>query len=81
MTKKSNINFEQAIFELEDIVSKLESGSLPLDESIDAFSNAVELIKVCEEKLSSAKQKVKILTEDENGVISDRPFTEISNET
>ena len=81
MASKKNINFEEAISELEDIVSKLECGALPLDESISAFENAVKLIRICEERLSFAKQKVKILTEDENGMISDRPFINSDNET
>ena len=81
MANKKDIKFEEAILELEDIVSKLEFGTLPLDESILAFENAVKLIKVCEEKLSMAKQQVKILTVDENGIVTDRPFIESNDET
>ena len=76
---KNNMKFEEAMVLLEDIVRKLESGSLPLDESLDAFSDAVKLVKICNEKLSEAEQKVKILTEGADGAIVDLPF-DINNE-
>lgn len=78
--KNNGLNFEGAIMKLEDIVAKLESGSLTLDESISEFEEAVGLIKLCEEKLSSAKHKVKILTEGEDGSITDMPFVNESND-
>lgn len=73
-SNKTNINFEDAMIKLEDIVMKLENGNLPLDESIEEFEQAVKLIRFCEEKLSTAKQKVKILTEGSDGLITDKPF-------
>ncbi len=75
MPKSEKINFEDAMIKLEDIVLKLESGNLKLDESIKEFEEAVKLIRFCEEKLSSAKQKVKILTEGADGSVTDKPFT------
>ena len=72
--KNNELKFEQAVEELENIVSRLESGALALDESISEFEKAVGLIKICEEKLSAAKQKVRILTEDKYGAVSDMPF-------
>ena len=82
MAKKTNsaLNFEEAMGNLEDIVLKLENGNLPLDESIKEFENAVKLIRLCEEKLSSAKQKVKILTEGTDGAITDLPFSAEEND-
>ena len=71
---KENINFEDAMLELEAIVRRLEAGSLSLDESLAAFENAVGLVKLCNEKLSAAEQKVRILTEGADGAVSDKPF-------
>ena len=68
------IKFEDAMVRLEGIVRKLEAGSLSLDESLSAFEEAVGLVKLCNEKLSSAEQKVRILTESSDGAISDKPF-------
>ena len=81
MTKVKDLKFEDAMLALEDSISRLESGNLALDESISEFENAVKLIKVCETKLSSAKQKVRILIEGEDGVVTDKPFDSDSYET
>ena len=71
---KKNMSFEEAVESLEDIVRKLESGSLSLDESIKSFEDAVRLVKFCNEKLDSAEQRVRILTEGEDGAVTDTPF-------
>lgn len=59
---------------LEDIVRKLESGGLSLDESLSSFEEAVKLVKFCTEKLDQAEKKVKILTEGADGSVTDLPF-------
>ncbi len=69
-----NIKFEEAIEKLDVIVSKLESGSVPLDDSLSLFEEGVALIKLCNEKLDMAEQKVRILTENEDGSVTDAPF-------
>lgn len=76
---KENINFEEAMLELEGIVKKLEAGSLSLGESLEAFEKAVGLVKLCNEKLQSAEQKVRILTESADGSVTDTPFDENEN--
>ena len=73
---KENIKFEEAMLSLEDIVRRLESGSLSLDESLEAFEKAVALVKICNDKLSFAEQRVRILTEGSDGTVSDAPFDE-----
>ena len=77
---KKNISFEQAITELEEITEKLDSGDLSLDESIEAFEKAVKLVKLCNEKLDAAEQRVRILTEAGDGTITDAPFDLDKNE-
>lgn len=69
MNKKKS--FEQTMAELEEKVKSLESGSLSLDESLEAFSEAVKLIKTCNSKLNGAKEKARILIENEDGSITD----------
>lgn len=57
--------FEENIQELEDIVKKLESGEVPLDDAIESFTSAMKLAKKCDEKLKSAEEQInKILTEN-----------------
>ncbi len=76
---KKNINFEEAMISLEDIVKKLESGALSLDDSLKAFEEGIGLVKLCNSKLDDAEQKVKILIEGKDGAVTDAPF-DVSNE-
>lgn len=71
---KNNVTFEEAMRVLDEAVSKLESGSLTLDESLATFEEAVKLIKVCNEKINSAEQKVKMLIQNAGGSVTDVPF-------
>ena len=79
MQKK--VKFEEAMAKLDSVVSKIESGGLTLDESIAAFEEGVKLIKICNESLESAENKVRLLTENSDGTVSDVPFEVSDNET
>ena len=68
------IKFEEAIVKLEDAVRLLEGGTLSLDESIEKYEEALKYVRICNETLDKAEQKVKILTESADGSITDRPF-------
>ena len=54
-------NFEAALTELDLLVEKMESGQLPLDQSLTAYERGTELLKFCESMLKDAEQKIKIL--------------------
>ena len=72
MEKK--ISFEEAMLSREDIVKKLECGGLSLEESLSSFEEAVKLVKICNEKIEAAEQKVKMLVENADGSVTDVPF-------
>jgi exodeoxyribonuclease VII small subunit len=55
--------FEDALAELEKIVANMESGQLPLEESLVAYKRGTELLKFCQQKIQDAEQQVRILTE------------------
>ena len=69
MAKKESIeqNFEQALAELEEVVEQLESGALPLDNSLAAFEKGVGLVKFCNQKLNEVEKKVELLLKDKDG--------------
>ena len=75
-----NMNFEEAIKKLESEVKRLESGNMTLDESIDAFEYAIKLVKICNEKLENAERRVRMLTENSDGTVTDVPF-DLGDET
>ena len=78
MQKK--ISFEEALAELESSVKKIESGELSLDESIAVFEESVRLIGICNKKIEDAEGRVRILTEQQDGSVSDAPFASYADE-
>jgi exodeoxyribonuclease VII small subunit len=54
-------DFESALAELEGLVERMESGQLPLEESLAAYKRGIELTTYCQQKLSAAEQQVKVL--------------------
>lgn len=64
----SELKFEAALAELEQIVQGMEGGRLPLEESIAAYRRGSELLKHCQQQLSDAENKIQIL---ENGALRD----------
>lgn len=62
--------FEEKMKDLETIVNELESGEIDLDSSIEKYTQAMKLVKECDEKLKIVEEQVnKIVTE--NGTIED----------
>lgn len=65
MAEKKELSFEENLNKLEEIVKKLESGDIPLDDAIKEFNLAMNLAKVCDEKLKKAEESLtKIVGED-----------------
>ena len=72
------MSYEEAVKELEKILSELESGNLNLDEAIKLFEKSVELSKLCFEKIKTTEGKVEIIKKELEG-ISIKPFIDIEN--
>ena len=66
--------FEQSMKKLEQIVQKLESGDLPLEEAMQKFEEGIKLSKLCSEKLDETEKKVTLLLQDQKGNVSEKPF-------
>jgi exodeoxyribonuclease VII small subunit len=60
-------NFEEAMKRLEAIVEQMESGELPLEDLIVRYEEGMKLVKVCQERLSSAEQRIEIITRNSAG--------------
>jgi exodeoxyribonuclease VII small subunit len=70
MAENKDITFEQAAKELEDIVRKLESGQIDLENAIKDYERGNELRKICEQKLGEAKLKVEKIIKTQDGKIT-----------
>ncbi len=66
--------FEATMARLEEIVSRLENGGAGLDESLAIFEEGVALVRQCNEILTQAEQKVKILVSQGEGDMAEEPF-------
>ena len=60
---KNTLDFESALLALEAIVSQMESGNLPLAQSLDAYKRGAALLQQCQESLGDAEQQVRILND------------------
>ena len=64
-----DLSFEESLEKLEEIVKKLETGEVPLDDLIEEFKNAMDLVKVCNEKLNSAEEAIAKIVQDNGELI------------
>lgn len=71
-------SFEEALQQLENVVKKLESPNLPLEESIKLFEEGMRLSGICSEKLEQAQMKIELLQKQASGEMKKVPFVEQS---
>jgi exodeoxyribonuclease VII small subunit len=76
MADELEMKFEEALHKLEAVVQRLESGELPLEESLRLFEEGVHLTKVCTRRLEEAERRITILLKNERGEIVETPFDE-----
>src|SRR6059036_1058405 len=65
--REAELNFEGAMDRLEKIVEQMESGKLPLEDLIVRYEEGMNLVKVCQERLAKAEQKIEIITRNSAG--------------
>ena len=73
-TPVSQMSFEEALAELESVVTRLEGGQVPLEESIRLYERGDALRKRCEEKLREAELKVEKIVAGPDGATGTEPF-------
>jgi exodeoxyribonuclease VII small subunit len=64
----TELSFEDALRELEQVVARLEKGEVPLEESIAFYARGAELRRHCEDKLKAAEARVLEITQGPDGV-------------
>src|ERR1700730_13182159 len=67
-------DFEQSLARLEEIVRKLGSANLSLDDAMKLFEEGVQLSRDCEKHLEEAEGKVEILLKKAGGEMAAEPF-------
>src|SRR5258708_3628998 len=73
MPRKQN-DFEKAFQQLEEIVKRLESEELPLDDALHLFEQGIGLSRFCNQKLEEVEKKIELILADAKGQPRVEPF-------
>jgi exodeoxyribonuclease VII small subunit len=73
-------SFEEALRELEQILSEIEGGQVGLEESLVKYERGNFLIRHCRGILSSAEQQIEILTKQADGSLKAEPLEEATEQ-
>lgn len=80
-----NSSFEAAFARLEEILEKMNSGTISLDESLSLYEEADKLILNCNKKLNDAERKIETLIKNRQGELilgtDQKPLTQDFNPT
>ncbi len=68
----AGMSFEAALAELEQVVARLESGDVPLEDSIELYARGADLRALCEEKLKAAETRVSQIAQGADGSVTAR---------
>jgi exodeoxyribonuclease VII small subunit len=60
---KTPASYEEALRELEQLVSTLESGEVPLDQLLSGYQRGAALLQFCKDKLQAVEEQIKVLDE------------------
>ena len=71
MSKEKNNNFEDNLKKLENIVDKLESGKIGLEESVNLYEEGMKIKKICDNKLQDIEMQIKKIKIKDNKVIKE----------
>lgn len=69
-------DFEISLKELEEIVSQLEAGDLPLERSLELFERGIKLSRECQKRLDEAERKLEMLVKSDGGEVQTQPVPE-----
>ncbi len=70
-TPAAPANYEAALQELEQLVSQLESGQMPLEQLLTGYQRGAELLNFCRDRLQAVENQIKVL---DDGVL--KPWTQ-----
>jgi exodeoxyribonuclease VII small subunit len=71
----TDLKFEDCLARLEQIVGRLETGNLPLEESLKIFEEGIGLARSCTRNHEDAEKRIEVLARDESGALGARPVS------
>jgi exodeoxyribonuclease VII small subunit len=70
----AQLSFEEALRALESVVRQLESGEVPLDESISLYEKGEKLRAACQARLDAATARIEQIVAKDDGAVATRPL-------
>lgn len=70
----TDLKFDECLTRLEQLVSALEAGNLPLEESLKVFEEGIALARHCARYLEEAERRIEVLTKDDADALTTKPF-------
>ena len=70
---KDKFNFNKGLMQLEEIINKMESGELSLEDSLKYFEEGVKIHRQCHTALTDAEQRISVLSDSDN-YSKEKPF-------
>ncbi len=75
MPGKKKLSFEEQLAQVESMIGRMEQGSLPLEETIKAYEQGMEMLNAMEKELTSATQRLTVLRQAADGTETEEPLT------
>ena len=75
----AKMSFEDSLRALEQIVGRLESGDVPLDDSISLYERGEELRRHCQARLDAAQARIEKIVAVPGGQIASQPFDQVES--
>ena len=72
--REAELNFEAAMDRFEKIVEQMESGKMLLEDLMVRYEEGMKLVKVCQDRLAHAEQKIQIIARDHAGKTTVKDF-------
>ena len=73
-------DFERSLARLEEVVQKLESANLSLDDAMKLFEEGVQLSRECQKQLAETEARVEILLKKADGKLAAEPFESVDED-
>ena len=72
--EKNTQSFEDALSELEELVGKMESGEMGLEEMVAAFEKGQGLVKSCTDRLNEVERRIEVIKKNADGSATTAPL-------
>lgn len=79
--EESDLSFEDALAQLEELVGEMESEQMPLEELISNYENGTRLFQLCSKRLDAAEGRIEMIRKNRNGESVVEPFDDEASPT